>query len=323
MSAPQLSGDGAELLANVLKRREADRHDTLSANRNARRRESDALRQDPPVSNDDRSTKLKPFDGQFSVAREADEPNNEDEQIHVERDVIEVDDIDTDEDLIEVDADEVKSQLVKFLLGVGVTIAVVICVALAVTLENRPASVDTAVVEQPVETVEEQVVVEAEVAGEVEVSEDATPVDEIEPVAVDDADDSQIVDDLEIADEVVVAGPEANDVAPSEPIGSDRAAADFFEVTVYDAAPAQGDVHSFALRIENIAAGEEVPTEELEVFVGNEEGAVATTFIRFLHESVPEGTSALASVRAEDAGPGTQFVFVLLDGVELARIPVE
>jgi len=113
-----------------------------------------------------------------------------------------------------------------------------------------------------------------------------------------------------------VIGDEVEEIEP-------RAAAEDLEVMIYDTAPSDGSVYSFALRIKSVSTTEEIPTEDFEIIVEHADGVSATTFSRFVHESLPLESSALATVRAEDAAPGDQFLVVWLDGVQLSRIPIE
>lgn len=299
VSGPQLSGEGAELLASVLKKREEERHGTLSAQRNARRLESDALRMSPS------------------------EPANEggtDEVV----DVSAADDADQVDVGQRVDLDDgSEPKFGKLLLAMAVVCPLIFAVVLAVVLGGEPANVEAETADPLVETVgeapepiEPELTPETEVAGAVEV-----PDAQVDATAANTAntdDTANTADELQAVEADAAA---STDAFTGDEVVSDRAVPGAFEIIVYDAEPAIGDVRSFALRVKNLGVDEEIPTDELDVVVGDEQ--VVTTISRFLHPTVPEGTSALASVRAEGVEPGNQFVRVLLDGIELARVPIE
>ncbi len=255
---PRLSNDGAKLLADVLSKRADDRHDTLASQRNARRREADALRQAP------------------SVAPEADADTAQPERPPQPR--FEVDDSDG-------------GTLLRWLLFLAIGVSAGVCYLLATSLESRPVrTID-------VETVQ------------------------IDSSEQTDRSELNELDDPEPLD-VVAAEEVAREVAQIEPVLVTVAAEDI-EVSVYDAAPSNGEVYSFALRIKSVSTDEELYTEDFAVRVENESGTPATTFSRFIHDTLPVNSSALATVRAEDAGPGQQFVVVWYDNVPLARIAIE
>lgn len=308
VSGPQLSGEGAELLASVLKKREEERHGTLSAQRNARRLESDALRMSPS------------------------EPANEggtDEVV----DVSAADDADQVDVGQRVDLDDgSEPKFGKLLLAMAVVCPLIFAVVLAVVLGGEPANVEAETADPLVETVgeapepiEPELTPETEVAGAVEVPDaqvDATAANTDD--TANTANTANTDDTANTADEPQAVEADAaasTDAFTGGEVVSDRAVPGAFEIIVYDAEPAIGDVRSFALRVKNLGVDEEIPTDELDVVVGDEQ--VVTTISRFLHPTVPEGTSALASVRAEGVEPGNQFVRVLLDGIELARVPIE
>ena len=299
MSGPQLSGEGAELLASVLKKREEERHGTLSAQRNARRLESDALRMSPS------------------------EPANEggtDEVV----DVSAADDADQVDVGQRVDLDDgSEPKFGKLLLAMAVVCPLIFAVVLAVVLGGEPANVEAETADPLVETVgeapepiEPELTPETEVAGAVEV-----PDAQVDATAANTANTDDTANTADEPQAVEADAAASTDAFTGDEVVSDRAVPGAFEIIVYDAEPAIGDVRSFALRVKNLGVDEEIPTDELDVVVGDEQ--VVTTISRFLHPTVPEGTSALASVRAEGVEPGNQFVRVLLDGIELARVPIE
>ena len=302
--APKLSEDGARLLANVLDKRAADRHDTLSARRNARRREHDELRippdrnENPHFPRERQSRSTTPGEVvQYSVVEE-----------------------------------EPESESRSWLVLTGFCAVLIFCVFLVTTLDRQPAQVESGTAAQALVETDDSELVEEDVEP-VAAADDSlqdSPVEE--SVVSDSADDVDDADDAADAQgesaetfaavvedvDVDVAG--LQESAVIEPtIGESRAAASDFEITVYDST-SEAEVASFALRFQNLGADGDIPTEDIMVQVENEEGEVAQTFVRFLHPSVPVGSNALASVRAEDLVEGDQFVAVWLDGVQIARI---
>ena len=316
VKAPRLSDNGARVLAEVLNKRANDRHNTLVAQRNERRRKNDALRIAPPDS----------FELEQSTAIGADEL--EAFSLADPGVALELPDDDDALDLAEGDGEESSR---RWMWAAGLAAAVGVCVLLASALDTLPARVDSVAPE--VSTVPQEVDppdADAEQVGEPEavaVPTDSEPAD----TATDTATTETVLAESEQAEEVIAAevlsesATSTSRVASNELTGiTPRAIPGELEVLVYDTAPsANGEVYSFALRLKSIAAADDIPTEDFTIRVENEDGIPAETFTRFLHDVLPVDTSALASVRAEGAAPGEQFVTVWLDDVLLERIPIE
>lgn len=266
-AAPQLSEDGARLLADVLSKRAHDRHNSLSSQRDERRRQADALRQDPVLQRDSGDDGSPQSNGAGSRASSP---------------------IPDDDSDLELDGGG-SGIWMRLLLLIAVGVAIGACIALITSLESRPVDGDD------VETVE---------------------VDSANSVAVEQV---ESVGEAETELEVEEAARQAAQAIASESLVKP----DDIEVSVYDTSPSNDGVYSFALRLKDISIAEELYTEDFTVRVEDEFGVPATTFSRFVHETLPIGSSALATVRAEEAGPGQQFVVVWYENVAIARIAIE
>ncbi len=269
-AAPQLSNDGARLLADVLSKRAHDRHNSLTSQRNERRRQADALRQDPVLQRDE------------SVETVEDRPQAT--SAEPVRPLIDDDDYDFD-----LDGDD-NGPWMRLLLLIAIGVAIGVCIALATSLESRPVNkVDLETVQ--VDGADTVAVEQVEAVGEVEAEE------QIDEEAARQAAQAIVAESLVKPDDI--------------------------EVSVYDTSPSNDGVYSFALRLKDISIVEELYTEDFTVRVEDEFGVPATTFSRFIHETLPIDSSALATVRAEEAGPGQQYVVVWYENVAIARIPIE
>lgn len=86
---------------------------------------------------------------------------------------------------------------------------------------------------------------------------------------------------------------------------------------VYDVDPLNEGTRSFAIRISN--GGEElVPTVEgLTIEVELETGERVPAFVRFIHQEIPSGSSAIATVRVEGIPEGPSSAVLVFDGNDL------
>jgi len=98
-------------------------------------------------------------------------------------------------------------------------------------------------------------------------------------------------------------------------------AADAIEITVYDESPPVDGTFAFALRLKSVSAPVDVDTALFTVAVHSENDEPVSTTTMFVHETLPVGSSALATVRAA-ASTGDHQVVVLLGDVEVARAPI-
>lgn len=178
-------------------------------------------------------------------------------------------------------------------------------------LESTPAGLDSSEVPEAAlddESSEEEIVSEesaTEVAGAVEVNPDAST------VAVD-ADEGEPTEK-----------PAESDSSAPETIDFDLVVPDSINVFVYDETPPSNGEYSFALRLKSTATPFEIETHHFSVVVYDADGVAAATSTRFLHETLPVDSSALATVRAADTGATQNFVVIALGTKELARVPIE
>lgn len=257
--SPQLTDDGAKLLADVLAKRANDRHNTLSSQRNARRREADRLRQTPERGDPEHGA---PETGADEAVES--ELNAEYQVLYGH----------------ETDAND--GAPIRWVVLIAVGLAIGVCIVLIASLGSGSG-------EGSVEAVEST-------ADE--------PVDQVD--SIDVSENSE-------AGRQVAQGSAPEGVVDPEDI----------VVTVYDTAPSQDGVYSFALRLKSVSTSEELATDDFTVRVEDEFGVAATTFSRFVHATLPTNSSALATVRAEEAGPGPQFVVVWYGNTAIARILIE
>jgi hypothetical protein len=281
-SAPQLTSDGVRVLSDALSRRTADRHNTLVAQRGARRRESDALRVAPPSANEQRVSEPEVPTSDGTPADPTPERLDETGFDFPNR------------------GDDGPNWRLLIALGAGI----VACVALAMTIEARP--VGSAL---PASGLDIEI---TEVLG----ASTNERTSEFGQTGVDASNGRSI--GTSNPDDEREAVPSAS--GQVEGIEVDPAA---FQVSVYDEDPAVGGVHSFALRVKSVATTEEFDTAEFDVVVVAESGTEAATFTRFVHQTLPVGSSALATIRAEGAGTEPHYVVVRVGEIEIARILIE
>ena len=276
---PQLTSEGEQLLADVLRRRSASshesvrrtqsHHDTSAARSNRSRRERDPLRVEPPVTAGESGSR--------------------------ERELGEID--------LSATADSSRLPIVAGLL-IG---AVVLAIAGFTAFSPSP----TVATEVAGVTEERGAELEVESAA----ASSTEPADVTDTVAPDDALVARSVPEVD--------GSLTEDTATSQTQGStvdlDPTS---IEVIVYDEDPAVNGVHSFALRIKSVSTEEEIDTNAFVVVVVDESGVESQTFSRFIHATLPVGSSALATVRSEGAGPEQQYVVVRVGNSEVARIPI-
>lgn len=249
---PQLTSEGEQLLADVLRRRKekprasprhstASGHDTVAARANRTRRERDSLRTPPAAP--------RPAEDQA--------PNT--------------------------------ASRLPVLVFAGASLAVAL--VLTASWLTQPT-------------------IETEVAGATEVV-----VDTVARNVEEDSQQGGSAEERALPD----ADPDNGSTADMSLIEIDPA---LIEVSVYDEDPAIGGVYSFALRIKSLDTATEIDTNLFAISVEDETGTQATTFSRFIHGTLPVGSSALATVRAEGAGTEQQFVVVRVGEVEMARIAI-
>lgn len=169
---------------------------------------------------------------------------------------------------------------------------------------------------------------------------DSSEVPERIDPAVDDAEAAAVVPDEITTDVagVAIAAADAEEVATEqveavEPVISDdppTPTVDLslitpasIEVFVYDETPPKDGEYSFALRLKSLATPVEIDTNLFSVVVEDTNGTPASTSTRFVHDTLPVGSSALATVRASDTGAAETVVVIALGDVEVARVPIE
>jgi len=94
------------------------------------------------------------------------------------------------------------------------------------------------------------------------------------------------------------------------------------EVFVYDETPSANGEYSFALRLKSNSTPGLINTSVFAVTVENTDGVAAPSVTRFVHESLPVDSSALAAVRVADTGDSEYYVVITLADTEIARLPI-
>jgi len=153
--------------------------------------------------------------------------------------------------------------------------------------------------------------VATEVAGEVEFIDDTverTEVDRSAPA------ESSVVTAESTSETVARSVVSSEDAAPASLILDPGMLA----LAVYDVDPVQSGVRTFAIRVRNVNALEDVDTERLDIQVQDAAGNRVPALFRFEHSEVPQGSSAIASVRVEGSPPGEAVVILRHDGVDVA-----
>lgn len=111
-----------------------------------------------------------------------------------------------------------------------------------------------------------------------------------------------------------VDDPRSTDIRETEP--------DSIDVFVYDETPSTNSEYTFALRLKSVSTQAPIDTSAFLIAVENAQGETASTTLRFVHDSLPVGSSALATVRASDTGDAENFVVITLGDVQIARVPI-
>ena len=157
--------------------------------------------------------------------------------------------------------------------------------------------------------------IEAEVESEIPLPvEEAEPEIEVEVLStVEEAEPEIEVEVLSTVEErEPVLAADIPDLAPGA-----------IELTVYDATPMVDGQYQFALRLKSAEGTEEIDTSLFTVQVQNSADETASTNFEFVHETLPDGSSALATVQAEAVGESSQFVVVSIGDFEVGRVSVD
>ena len=169
-------------------------------------------------------------------------------------------------------------------------------------------------------------VVESEVAGVVEENEDP-PAEQVDDPPVASDSEPPVVEDSVGAE----ASPEEPvDIEPPEPAPAavDPEALSFtlgegVGLSVYDVDPVNQGTRSFAIRISN-ASDELIPsTAGFEIQVLAASGERIPAMVRFVHQEIPSGSSAIATVRVEGVsqGPTTAVLVFAGNDVDEQELP--
>lgn len=89
------------------------------------------------------------------------------------------------------------------------------------------------------------------------------------------------------------------------------------ELAVYDVDPINEGTRSFAIRISNLGDEPVRSVDEFSIEVELESGERLPAFVRFIHQEIPSGSSAIATVRVEGVPDGPSSAVLLFDGREL------
>ena len=180
-------------------------------------------------------------------------------------------------------------------------------------------AVDTETVDAEQDEIAAETSPDTDIEAEVE-SEIPLPVEEAEPeievevqAAVEEAEPEIEVEVLSTVEErEPVLAADIPDLAPGA-----------IELTVYDATPMVDGQYQFALRLKSAEGTEEIDTSLFTVQVQNSADETASTNFEFVHETLPDGSSALATVQAEAVGESSQFVVVSIGDFEVGRVSVD
>lgn len=169
-------------------------------------------------------------------------------------------------------------------------------------------------------------VVESEVAGVVEENEDP-PAEQVDDPPVASDSESPVVEDSVGAE---ASSEEPVDIEPPEPAPAavDPEALSFtlgegVGLSVYDVDPVNQGTRSFAIRISN-AGDELIPaTAGFEIQVLAASGERIPAMVRFVHQEIPSGSSAIATVRVEGVpqGPTTAVLVFAGNDVDEQELP--
>lgn len=212
-------------------------------------------------------------------------------------------------------APETDGERAGMYLAALIALAVPSIIVLAFFLPNgattqREAPVSNPVVEEPSAGLDS-----TEVPAEVVVAE----VDG----AIESADSGDVVSTAaeptgEAASTAPTVEAEDRDAAPIDLNAIDPESIDIF---VYDETPAENGDVTFALRLKSVATSVEIDTNVFSVELQSSDGAPAPTSVRFVHDTLPVGSSALATVRSTNLGSETSVVVVSMGGREIGRVP--
>ena len=171
-----------------------------------------------------------------------------------------------------------------------------------------------------------QLAIETEVAGTTEVPEPA-PEDESEAATATDQDDPVVE---QVDDDDTVASVEDFEPPPAQaPILEDAEEAPpnlalaGIGLSVYDVDPANAGTRSFAIRISNDSGETVLSTEAFAIEIETPSGERIPALVRFVHESIPAGSSAIATVRVEGIpdGPATAVLVTGDTDIDLQELP--
>ena len=174
-------------------------------------------------------------------------------------------------------------------------------------------------------------VVESEVAGVVEEAEDPAVEEADDPAGAVDGEPPAADDPVaEEASSQETVDDESVDVEPPEPAPAavDPEALSFtigegVGLSVYDVDPVNQGTRSFAIRISN-ASDELIPsTAGFEIQVLAASGERIPAMVRFVHQEIPSGSSAIATVRVEGVpkGPTTAVLVFAGNDVDEQALP--
>ena len=88
-------------------------------------------------------------------------------------------------------------------------------------------------------------------------------------------------------------------------------------LSVYDIDPINQGTRSFAIRISNASDEPVVSTEGFTIELQDADGERIPALVRFVHQEIPSGSSAIASVRVEGVPEGPTTAVLLFDGVDV------
>ena len=237
----------------------------------------------------------------------------------IEEDLIE----DVDDDVTGVDSEShdhkvqaVEGERAGIYLAALVALAVPSIIVLAFLMPGRSASIT---VDPRIEQAAPVGLDSSEVPERIDT---AAVVDEITTdvagVAVEEPDADEAT-----AEPVDVVEPVVSEDPPTPTVDLSLITPNSIEVFVYDETPPADGEYSFALRLKSLATPTEIDTNLFSVVVEDADGTPATTSTRFVHDTLPVGSSALATVRASDTGSAENVVVIVLGDVEIARVPIE
>ena len=166
--------------------------------------------------------------------------------------------------------------------------------------------------------------IETEVAGtteEIPIGEDASETEaDAEPTNVTEADgpDSEEADGT--IQSVVNDEPEPPQDAGAEPLSIEVVG---IGLSVYDVDPVNNGTRSFAIRVSNDSTEEVPSTAAFAIEVEAANGERLPGIVRFIHDTIPAGSSAIGTVRVEGV-PDGPAIAVLVTGdtdVDLQTLP--